>query len=274
MHVNRSRHTHVLAPLAAVALLAAPLASPLAAQDETDTWRWSGTVSDGGTLYLKNMNGAVRVERARGGEVEITAEKRARRGSTDHVRIETSRVRNGSVLVCALWGEDSSCDVDSYNSRSDRNRWGQQRNEVSVSFTVRVPDGVRLDLSTVNGEMRIEGATESVRARTVNGSINAASLGGPVTAKTVNGSIRVSMGSAGGDDLEFETVNGSVTVEMPERVNADLDVQTVNGRIDSDFPVTVRGRISPRRLTGTLGDGGRRLRVKTVNGSVTLRSRD
>lgn len=271
MHATRIlRRSAILAPLAATALLAAPLA----AQDETDTWSWSGTVAAGNTLYLKNMNGAVRVERSSGREVEITAEKRARRGSTDHVRIETSQVEGGSVLVCALWGEDSSCDTDSYNSRSERNVWGQQRNQVSVEFTVRVPDGVKLDMSTVNGELRIDGATDAVRARTVNGSISAASLGGPVTARTVNGSIRVSMGSAGGEDLEYETVNGSVTVEMPESVNADLDVQTVNGRIDSDFPVTVRGRISPRRLTGTLGDGGRQLRVKTVNGSVTLRSHD
>src|SRR5690606_20187890 len=161
-------------------------------QDETDTWRWDGAVASGGTLYLKNLNGAVRVERASGGQVEITAEKRAQRGSPDYVRIETRRVGpgDGDVLVCALWGEDASCDVDSYNSRN-RNNNGN-RNQVTVTFTVRVPDGVRLDLSTVNGELRIAGATDRVRARTVNGSINASSLGGPVTARTVNGSINVS----------------------------------------------------------------------------------
>ena len=232
-------------------------------------------MAPGRTLFLKNMNGAVRVERGSGSEVEIRAEKRAQRGSTDHVRIETSRVGSGDgdVLVCALWGEDSSCDVDSYNSRSDRNMWGQQRNQVSVEFTVRVPDGVRLDLSTVNGEMEIAGATDAVRARTVNGSIDAASLGGPVTAKTVNGSIKVSMGSSGSEDLDYQTVNGSITIEMPERVDADVAMSVVNGRIESDFPLTVRGRISPRRIDATLGAGGRKLTAKSVNGSIRLRSR-
>ncbi|HEY0969615.1 MAG TPA: DUF4097 family beta strand repeat-containing protein [Gemmatimonadales bacterium] len=261
----------VLLPAAVMAFAA----TPLAAQDETDSWSWNGRVSPGNTLILKNLNGAVRVERASGSEVEIRAEKRARRGSTDHVRIETSRVGrgDGDLLVCALWGERSSCDEDSYNSRNDRNMLGQERNQVSVEFTVRVPDGVRLDLSTVNGELRIDGATNEVRARTVNGSINAASLGGPVTARTVNGSIRVSMGESGGEDLEYETVNGSITIEMPDRVNADVAMRTVNGSIESDFPMTVQGRISRRSVDATLGSGGRKLTAKTVNGSIKLRSR-
>lgn len=248
-------------------------AAPLAAQDDTDTWRWDGAIASGGTLHLKNLNGAVRVERGSGREVEITAEKRARRGSTDHVRIETRRVGrgDGDVLVCALWGPEASCDVDSYNSRNRNN--DSNRNQVTVTFTVRVPEGVRLDLSTVNGELRIAGATDEVRARTVNGSINASSLGGPVTARTVNGSIDVSMANSGSEDLEYETVNGSVTVELPERVDAEVEMSTVNGRIESDFPLTVRGRISPKRVNATLGDGGRRLKVSTVNGSITLRSR-
>ncbi len=45
----------------------------------------------------------------------------------------------------------------------------------------------------------------------------------------------------------------------------------MNGSIESDFPVTVRGRFSPRHLRGTIGDGGRTLNIKTVNGSVEVR---
>ncbi|HEX5581663.1 MAG TPA: DUF4097 family beta strand repeat-containing protein [Gemmatimonadaceae bacterium] len=279
MHALTARAARSLALPAvalAVALAAvAAAATPLAAQKETDSWSWKGSIAQGRTLYLKNMNGAVRVERAQGSEVEIDARKRATRGTTDHVRIETSRVGrgDGDVLVCALWGERSSCDEDSYNSRSDRNMMGQERNQVNVDFTVRVPEGVRLDLSTVNGELRIEGATDEVRARTVNGSINAASLGGPVSARTVNGSIRVSMGNAGGEDLEYQTVNGSITIEMPDRVDADVAMSTVNGSIDSDFPMTVQGRISRKSVNATLGAGGRKLTAKTVNGSIKLRSR-
>jgi len=45
----------------------------------------------------------------------------------------------------------------------------------------------------------------------------------------------------------------------------------VNGSIETDFPLTVTGRLGPRRVTGTIGNGGRRLALETVNGSIRLR---
>jgi DUF4097 and DUF4098 domain-containing protein YvlB len=71
--------------------------------------------------------------------------------------------------------------------------------------------------------------------------------------------------------LEFETVNGSITVVLPDGVGAEVVASTVNGGIDTDFPLTVRGRFSARRLTGTIGEGGRRLRLETVNGAIRIR---
>ena len=103
------------------------------------------------------------------------------------------------------------------------------------------------------------------------GGIEASSSGGPVHASTVNGSIVVKMSDVGTQDLDFETVNGSIEVWVPEKLNADLDMRTVNGRVMSDFPMTVSGRINPRRIRATVGDGGRRISFSTVNGSVELR---
>jgi DUF4097 and DUF4098 domain-containing protein YvlB len=45
----------------------------------------------------------------------------------------------------------------------------------------------------------------------------------------------------------------------------------VNGGIESDFPITVRGRWGPRSMTGTIGSGGRRLELETVNGAIQIR---
>jgi DUF4097 and DUF4098 domain-containing protein YvlB len=45
----------------------------------------------------------------------------------------------------------------------------------------------------------------------------------------------------------------------------------VNGGIETDFPLTVKGKWVGRRLDGTIGAGGRRLELETVNGSITLR---
>jgi hypothetical protein len=45
----------------------------------------------------------------------------------------------------------------------------------------------------------------------------------------------------------------------------------VNGDINTDFPLTSTGRITRRRLEGTIGGGGRLLSLESVNGSITLK---
>jgi hypothetical protein len=235
------------------------------------TFVWEGTIPRGRRLLIKNINGKVDVERSTSGQVQVTGTKNWRRGDPEMVRID--RVTSGDdVVICALWAESSRCTIDGITN--ERNvRWND-RNDVSVTFVVRVPDGVRVDLETVNGGIEVRDVASEVIAETVNGSIVARSTGGPVRAETVNGSIDVSMGTVGdGADLQYETVNGSITLELPANVSAQLDLSTVNGRITTEFPVTVSGTLSPRKLRGTLGDGRMRLAASTVNGSVTLRKR-
>ena len=45
----------------------------------------------------------------------------------------------------------------------------------------------------------------------------------------------------------------------------------MNGDIETDFPLTVTGKISRRKLEGTIGGGGRLLELSTVNGGIELR---
>ena len=235
---------------------------------------WSGTVREGRWVYVRNLNGPVRVEQGTGDKVEVRAEKRWRRGDPDDVKITVRQVGSGGgdVIVCALWNERSSCDEDGYHSHND-GWWGNNnnRNDVQVEFVVRLPAGVKVDASTVNGGVDIEGATSTVVARTVNGSVGARSTGGAVSAHTTNGDIMVRSAALDGARTEFTTTNGTITVELPGTVNADVDMRTVNGRLSSDFPLTVEGSFSPRRLHATLGKGGPTLRLSTVNGSIRLR---
>jgi DUF4097 and DUF4098 domain-containing protein YvlB len=252
-------------------LLTGTLTTTLAAQDSRreNAFTWSGTVPSRGTLFIKNINGGIEVERSTNGRVEVTGEKRWRRGNPEDVRIE-QKSSGDNVVVCALYTEGSTCSENGIKSER-RSRWND-RNDVSVRFVVRVPEGTRVDLATVNGSIDVRDVSTEVHATTVNGSITARSAGGPIYAKTVNGSINVSMGSLGrADDLEYETVNGAITLEFPANFGAELELSTVNGRVSTDFPITVSGTLSPRRLRGTVGDGRTRVRASTVNGSVTLR---
>jgi len=254
---------------AAALLLPVLTASPVRAQErDPDAFRFTGALASGRTVHLHNVNGNIEVERSSSSNVEIRAEKRWRRGDPDDVQITQLTGRNGDLIVCALWNEAECTEDGIRNQRTIR--WND-RNDVSVHFTVRVPDGVHVTLKTVNGGVTAEGLTGTVTANTVNGSITARSTGGPVHAKTVNGSIRATMGALGRDDLRYETVNGGITLELPADANAELDLSTVNGGVSTDFPVTVQGTISRKRLRGSVGDGGRLLKASTVNGGISLK---
>lgn len=254
--------------------LAAALLFPVVtrAQQESDpnAFRWTGTVAAGRWVQLHNINGSIRVAAALGNTVEVTAIKRWRRGDPAQVRITAERVgtNDGDLLVCALWRADATCDENGYH---EGKRGGNNRNDTEVEFTVKLPKGVHVDVNTVNGSVRVVGATAEVEASTVNGGVSAVSSAGPVAASTVNGSIDVRMGETGTGDLEYSTVNGTIRIVVPGGFSADVEMSTVNGRLDSDFPMTVQGRVNPRNMRATIGKGGRKLRLRTVNGNVELK---
>lgn len=237
---------------------------------ESDTWEWSGTLGAGRTVYVHNVNGAVRIEAGSGNVVEVRAVKRWRRGNPEMVRTEArmSSGGNGDVIICALNTPRATCDADGIRHNNDRS--GNRSNDVRVEFVIQVPANAEVEANTVNGELSIRGVRGDVRANTVNGNIDARSTAGRVWANTVNGSITVA-GIVDGGGVEYGTVNGSITIELPSDANARVDLSTVNGRIATEFPITVDGTILPRRIRADIGSGGGTLRARTVNGGIRLR---
>ena len=58
---------------------------------------------------------------------------------------------------------------------------------------------------------------------------------------------------------------------LPGSASTRVDASNVNGSLTTDFPLTIQGKWGPRRLSGTIGEGGRSLSLSTVNGSLELR---
>lgn len=258
----------------AAAMLAPAIALAQEGRIERDVFTWSGRIPESRWIMIRNLNGPIYVLPGSGDRVEVTGTRRTRRGDPEYVRFEVKRFGAGDqdVLVCSLWGENSTCSEEGYRSRNNGNR--NRHNDIVVEFRVRVPRGVKVAAHGVNGEVRVEGVQGEVDAGSVNGAVFVETRSGPVSASTVNGSVRASMGRFDlASDLRFSSVNGTVVAEFAEDIDAEVDLSTVNGRFLTDFPVTITGRIDPRRLRATLGKGGPRIRLSTVNGNVELRRR-
>lgn len=235
-------------------------------------FRWSGTVPQGGWVRIRDLNGSVRVARAPGSQVVITASRRFRGRRPQEVRLVATPDDDG-VTACAIWGS-GACTAERYQSTSRGGGWFERlfrrHASVSVDYLVALPAGVRVDARTTNGGVTIADATSEVIARTTNGSVTIGTSAGRVSGRTVNGSVRARVdGLPPGASVELATVNGSVTALLPPNVDADVALETVNGRVKSDFPIALRDG-NRRSLRGTLGAGGRRVSLETVNGSVTL----
>lgn len=258
----RMRHYSIAVPLAL-------LLAPVIAHAQSAPFRWHGMVAQGQAIEIKGVNGNVIAEPSGSNEVEVVAEKRARRSDPESVRIDVVQHGDG-VTICAVY---PSRDGDRPNECA-AGKGGQMNvrdNDVTVNFNVKVPSGVRFIGRTVNGDVEAQRLGGAVDLSTVNGGVTF-STSASGRASTVNGSIKGDLGRADwADTLEFSTVNGSVELTLPNDLSTDVKAQTVNGDIATDFPLTITGRWSRRRVEGTIGGGGRMLSIETVNGGITLK---
>lgn len=285
---------------AAAAVLVLAVSTPARAQRDFD---WSGEVAPGATLRVYTASGTITVREAPGRSARIHGQ--TENGSADdEIRYVTER-GGGGVRVCAI-NADATCTDEGVQSRSSGWHWRGRR--ARGNFTVEVPRGVLVRVASGNGDVSVDGATADVHVRSGNGDVRVgagagrvragtgngtvlvegargpvdASSGngrvavttasGPVTAASGNGRIDVSMASLSGPgDLSFASGNGSINLTLPADFSANVEANTGSGTFQSDFPVRVVGRMSPQRVTGTIGQGGRRLTITTGNGSISLR---
>jgi len=222
---------------------------------------YSGALRPGQTLAIRDVNGSVRVRT--GDRLTVHAIKSAERGDPNAVAIHVENHPSG-IVVCVRYPPDANRGCDASN-RSD----GNHDNDTSVAFDVTVPHGVTVDASSVNGSVDVvnDGPTT---ATTVNGSVRAE--GRDVRkATTVNGSVAVIVLDRGRGTLDAKTVNGSIDVTLPAGAGLTVDAKTMTGGIIAQGLNVEHPRYGPgASVSGTLGDGARRLNLSTLNGSITL----
>lgn len=141
----------------------------------------------------------------------------------------------------------------------------------SVGFDVMVPRQAALELKTTNGGITIEDVQGEMTFNTTNGGVTLRRVNGNVRGGTTNGGVRVELDGVGwiGEGLDVQTRNGGVRLAVPEGYSARLEASVQNGGLRVDFPVTVQGEDS-RTISTDLGAGGPPLKVRTVNGGMTI----
>jgi DUF4097 and DUF4098 domain-containing protein YvlB len=177
-----------------------------------------------------------------------------------------------------------NCDnCDGINLRGDEINY-----IVEMDFKVKVPDHMKLKVSTVNeGNVVVRNVIGDYRVNNVNGSIDMVDVGGSGKARTVNGHVKVSFRENPKENSDFGSINGDVELAFAKNFAADLRFKTFNGGVFSDYQMTAlpaqprvgerkNGRFvfrSDRYTGGRVGAGGPEIRLENLNGDIRVLER-
>jgi DUF4097 and DUF4098 domain-containing protein YvlB len=163
---------------------------------------------------------------------------------------------------------DGSIDVEGLNGALNlRSGDGSIRGrDLAGDLTVHTGDGSiklervngALDADTGDGSVTADGALTSVRVHSGDGSVT----------------IRAATGSATDADWSITTGDGSVVLEVADAFGGELDAHTGDGHIRMDDVTlsNVTGQIGKSSVRGRLGAGGHAVKVRTGDGSITLKA--
>jgi DUF4097 and DUF4098 domain-containing protein YvlB len=217
-------------------------------------------------------------------EVEVVIEKHGKsKSATDAIEVRAEHDGNRITVEARLadaHGQGHGFSIHFNDSRSARLIVSLPR---SSNIVAKSGDGA-IDLERIDGRIELQSGDGSIRATDIAGAIDVHTGDGRITvagklasvrAHSGDGSvtIRLSEGSAPASDWDISTGDGSVTLEIPEGFDAELDAHTGDGGISmQDIMLSnVTGRIGKSSVRGRLGSGGHNVRVRTGDGSITLK---
>jgi DUF4097 and DUF4098 domain-containing protein YvlB len=228
------------------------------------------------------------------------------KGDTLRVGQMVSHLRNVAITYSVEVPRDTFVETSSVSGGvSVRSVQGPVQAQ-SVSGGVRAQD-IALDtrLSSTSGEIEVENCGGDVHASSISGSVTVTNAKGDVTAHSASGNVtvtrpggRVDSNSASGSveirganndvkahtasgrvDIggnpsgnsywELRTMSGPVNISVPSDANFHLSSNAVSGQIRTEVPIVIEEQ-GKHSLRARMGDGGGRVEVHTMSGSIDL----
>jgi DUF4097 and DUF4098 domain-containing protein YvlB len=238
------------------------------------------TVSGTPDVTVTTFDGAIEVRPWDKSEVEVIVEKRgSSKAATDTIEVRADHDGNRVSVEARLAGSHG-INLHFNDSRSARLIVSVP---ASSNLSARSGDGA-IDVDRIAGRIQLHSGDGGIRARDVSGDLDlhtgdgSITVGGKLTgvrARSGDGSVTIQAveGSAPSADWDIATGDGSVTLSIPEDFGAELDAHTGDGGISTQNITlsNVTGRVGRNSLKGRLGEGGRTLRIRTGDGSITLK---
>src|SRR5258708_3142579 len=257
-------------------------------------------VSASNTLILANINGSMKVQGYDGDKILIEAE-RTIKAKTD-ARLEQGKkemqlqqIDRVDTLIVYVGG---GCNHFGYRTnRRHNNGWSYHWDcdngdcnppyDYTFNFTVKVPIGINVEVSTVNdGNITIENVKGKVKAENVNGAIRLSALSGSTYASTINGDVDVDYSPNPNQNITYYTLNGDINALFVKGLAANVSFKSFNGDLYTNvqnlegLPAIIekkQGKEGTNLKIGgnrfKVGNGGAALDFETFNGDVIVKEK-
>jgi len=252
-------------------------------------------------VSVSTFDGSIEIRPWDKPEVQVVIEKHAR-DKADADTIDVRAEQNGDHVIVEVKSrkDDGGFHIGWNVSRSARLIVSAP---AAADVAARSGDG-SIDVERVNGRLELKSGDGSIRGRELRGAVTAHSGDGSIKLDGVSGAldvdtgdgsivvagnltavrarsgdgnitVHVEPGSAPSADWNITTGDGSVTLEVPDGFGAELDAHTGDGHVRLQDVVlsNVVGELRKNTVKGRLGGGGPALRVRTGDGSITVRRR-
>lgn len=247
------------------------------------------------SFLVHNANGKTRIVGEDRDDIEVFVHKQARAESTEAANELLDRIE----IITSEVGGKLELEVEAPR------RWNRHGN---AHLVIRTPRDIETSVVATNGRVCIEGLRASASARSSNGQVSISDVigdvevftsnarvacnctcgrlkvrssnskidledhRGSVDAATSNGVIHAVLAELGESGISLATSNGRIVLELPEEADADVDIRVENGAIRNSLEMETQGGDKREgRLRGRLGCGGVGIKLRTSNGTVSLR---
>jgi len=252
--------------------------------DPSEHFQRTFNIAPGGTLDVDNYKGTIHVTGS----------------DTNQVAIDVTKHFEGNDADRKWWMENVQV-----NFRNESNRvavevkypqwnctfcWQGHDYTADVELEIRVPRQINVQLESYKPDIRIAGVQGDIRIKSYKSPIEIAdttgavridtyketvklrnvSLRGPLEIKSYKAEAEIDARNLG-ESVTLENEKGSIVLRVP--ANAGMDVDYEGGRrssFSSDFPIASQTGSFNSSFRGKVNQGGTRLRLRTVKGSVSL----
>ncbi|MFC1726881.1 DUF4097 family beta strand repeat-containing protein, partial [candidate division KSB1 bacterium] len=167
-------------------------------------------LKNGGSLYVKNVTGDIKITGWNKDKIEIDM---VRKGRRDDIEVYIDR-RGNRIDI----------EVD-YPDRDYRDNWSGRNNSGSVHFNISVPVETELELKNATGDIIVSKINSRIEANTATGDVEIREIKGNVYGHTATGAVKLY-------DIDGEVDGHSATGRISIKNTGDVKAHCATGRID------------------------------------------